>query len=102
MDAYKVSMNPLNTDLNDQKPLLSHHKTSIMYSDIILQTFDAFQIQQGILIKAQHVAKNNTHHRSEQRHRLLNSLSLGHTPGVQAEIDVVDLDVANEASIKAE
>ena len=75
---YKEAMNSLKADIKNQKPLLSYHKTFIMYSDIILSTFDAFQAQQGNLIKAQHVAKNNTHHGSEQRHRLLSSSSLGH------------------------
>ena len=52
-----------------------------MYSDIILQTFDAFQAQQD---KAQHVTKDNTHHRSQQRQRLLSLSGLGHSLSIRS------------------
>lgn len=89
---YKEAMLSIYTDINNQYPssqiktvtIPQKHKTVTMYSEIILQTFDAFQAQQGNLIKAQHVAKKNTRHGSEQRHGLVNSPSLGHTLSIRS------------------
>lgn len=89
---YKEAMTPIFTDLNQQhsiyfytySPISQNIQISIMYSDIILQTFDAFQAQQSDSIKAQHVAKNDTHHRSQQRHRLLSVPGLGHSLSIRS------------------
>ena len=91
----KKPCSPIHTDIhNPQSGTLPHKlkkqsSTSqiqivTMYSDIILQTFDAFQAQQGNLIKAQHDAKEDTRHGSEERHRLVNSSSRGHTLSIRS------------------
>ena len=58
-----------------------------MYSDIILQTFDAFQAdqaQQSTVVKTQTLSKNVSQQQLESRHWLLHSSRLTHALGKQS------------------
>lgn len=52
-----------------------------MYSELILQTFDAYQAQQQLTLakhQGQHVTSDNDYYRKESRHRALDYSSLSH------------------------
>ncbi len=55
-----------------------------MFSDIILQTFDTFQAEQLNLLKADNIARSDTHHGKQSRDNIPRSAAVSLEPCKQS------------------